>query len=255
MTALRGRAFPAAVGGMGGARRGVGAIPDPATPHDPTPFGCSHAVAAPGEPVFRGGQYASDPGTEAPVPGDVAARVELPLTHPRSVPEGVGLGFEHMVRLRPYDVDHDLAKPGILGTALHEAFGEPLPAQTPSGVAALALPGMLFEIDAVAPYAPPSTAPSSGPRAHAGRAGGSVPGSAEAGAAHGAVMEAEPAPPAPLTSPGPAAADRQGHSFSRASKAWLTASAGNSRRTVERSGETTTYRRARWERSPQGSRS
>ncbi|MEV6249629.1 RidA family protein [Streptomyces sp. NPDC051742] len=124
-------------------------ITNPGTLHDPTPFGYSHAVAAPGELVFIGGQYASD-ATGAPVPGDFAAQVELSLTNLRLALEGVGLGLHHVVRLGTYIVEHDMARLEVLGKALHDHFGERLPAQTLSGVAALALPGMLFEIDAVA---------------------------------------------------------------------------------------------------------
>ncbi|MGA4803376.1 RidA family protein [Streptomyces lavendulocolor] len=124
-------------------------ITNPGTLHDPAPFGYSHAVSAPGELVFIAGQYASD-GTGAPVPGDFAAQVELSLGNLRHALEGVGLGFDHVVRLGSYVVDHDPGKLEVLGKALHAAFGERLPAQTLSGVAALALPGMLFEIDAVA---------------------------------------------------------------------------------------------------------
>ncbi|MFJ5077325.1 RidA family protein [Streptomyces sp. NPDC088553] len=124
---------------------------NPGTLHDPTPFGYSHAVSAPGELVFIGGQYASD-ASGSPVPGDFAAQVELSLTNLRLALEGVGLGLglEHVVRLGSYIVDHDMAKREALGKGLHAHFGERLPAQTLSGVAALALPGMLFEIDAVA---------------------------------------------------------------------------------------------------------
>ncbi|MFF5975134.1 RidA family protein [Streptomyces sp. NPDC012769] len=124
-------------------------LTNPATLHDPTPFGYSHAASAPGELVFIAGQYASD-ATGAPVPGDFTAQVELALTNLRLALEGVGLGLPHVVRLGSYVVDHDLAKLEVLGKALHAAFGERLPAQTLSGVASLALPGMLFEIDAVA---------------------------------------------------------------------------------------------------------
>ncbi|MFF8288994.1 RidA family protein [Streptomyces sp. NPDC016309] len=124
-------------------------ITNPGTLHDPTPYGYSHAVSSPGDLVFIAGQYASDP-TGAPVPGDFAAQVELSLTRLRNALEGVGLGFEHVVRLGTYIVDHEPGKLEVLGKALHAAFGERLPAQTLSGVAALALPGMLFEIDAVA---------------------------------------------------------------------------------------------------------
>ncbi|MFF1293632.1 MULTISPECIES: RidA family protein [unclassified Streptomyces] len=125
-------------------------ITNPPALHDPTPFGYSHAVSAPGELVFVAGQYASDATTGAPVPGDFAAQVELAFDRLHAALEGVGLGFEHVVRLGSFVVDHDLAKLEILGKALHARFGDRLPAQTLSGVAALALPGMLFEVDAVA---------------------------------------------------------------------------------------------------------
>lgn len=133
-------------------------ITNPATLHDPTPFGYSHAASAPGEVVFIAGQYASD-ATGSPVPGDFAAQVELAFDRLRSALEGVGLGFDHVVRLGSYVVDHDTDKLEVLGKALHARFGERLPAQTLSGVAALALPGMLFEVDAIAvrPIPPAAT--------------------------------------------------------------------------------------------------
>ena len=124
-------------------------ITNPPALHDPTPFGYSHAVSAPGELVFIAGQYASDAGG-APVPGGFAAQVELAFDHLRSALEGVGLGYEHVVRLGTFIVDHDSAKLEALGKALHARFGDRLPAQTLSGVASLALPGMLFEVDAIA---------------------------------------------------------------------------------------------------------
>ncbi|MEE1751346.1 RidA family protein [Streptomyces sp. SP18CS02] len=130
-------------------------LTNPAGLHDPTPFGYNHAASAPGEPVFIGGQYASD-ATGQVVPGDFAAQVELAFGNLRTALAAVGLGFEHVVRLGSYIVDHDLAKLEVLGKALHAGWGDRLPAQTLSGVASLALPGMLFEVDAVAvrPAAP-----------------------------------------------------------------------------------------------------
>ncbi|MDX3527581.1 RidA family protein [Streptomyces sp. ID05-39B] len=124
-------------------------ITNPPALHDPTPFGYSHAVSAPGELVFIAGQYASD-ASGTPVPGDFAAQVDLAFDRLESALAGVGLGPEHVVRLGSFVVDHDLAKLETLGKALHARFGERLPAQTLSGVAALALPGMLFEVDAIA---------------------------------------------------------------------------------------------------------
>ncbi|MDX3572963.1 RidA family protein [Streptomyces sp. ID05-47C] len=124
-------------------------ITNPPALHDPTPFGYSHAVSAPGELVFIAGQYASD-ASGAPVPGDFAAQVDLAFDRLESALAGVGLGPEHVVRLGSFVVDHDLDRLETLGRALQARFGERLPAQTLSGVAALALPGMLFEVDAIA---------------------------------------------------------------------------------------------------------
>ncbi|MEV0322561.1 RidA family protein [Streptomyces sp. NPDC050658] len=124
-------------------------ITNPPALHDPTPLAYSHAVSAPGELVFIAGQYASDAGG-SPVPGPFADQVELALDRLRSALEAVGLGYEHVVRLGTYIVDHDMEKLETLGKSLHARFGDRLPAQTLSGVASLALPGMLFEVDAVA---------------------------------------------------------------------------------------------------------
>jgi enamine deaminase RidA (YjgF/YER057c/UK114 family) len=124
-------------------------ITNPPALHNPVPFGYSHAVSAPGELVFIAGQYASD-ASGVPVPGDFASQVDLALERLRTVLESVGLGFEHVVRLGTLIVHHDVSKLEILTQALHARFGDRLPAQTLSGVAALALPGMLFEVEAVA---------------------------------------------------------------------------------------------------------
>ncbi|WP_307165935.1 RidA family protein [Streptomyces rishiriensis] len=124
-------------------------ITNPPVLHDPTPFGYSHAVSAPGELVFLAGQYASD-ASGAPVPGGFGAQVELAFDRLEAALAGVGLGLRHVVRLGTFVVDHDPGRLGILGKALHARFGERLPAQTLSGVASLALPGMLFEVDAIA---------------------------------------------------------------------------------------------------------
>ncbi|MEX3106532.1 RidA family protein [Streptomyces sp. V2] len=124
-------------------------ITNPPALHDPTPLVYSHVVSAPGELVFVSGQYASD-ATGAPVPGDFAAQVELAFDHLQEALAAVGLGFEHVVKLGTFVVDHDAAKLEVLGKALPARFGDRFPAQTLSGVASLALPGMLFEVDAIA---------------------------------------------------------------------------------------------------------
>ncbi|GAQ53759.1 RidA family protein [Streptomyces acidiscabies] len=127
----------------------VRTITNPPALHDPTPFGYSHVVSAPGELVFVAGQYASDE-TGSPVPGDFATQAELAFTRLESALAAVGLGLQHVVRLGTFVVDHDADKLQALGKVLHARFGDRLPAQTLNGVASLALPGMLFEVDAVA---------------------------------------------------------------------------------------------------------
>ena len=61
-----------------------------------------------------------------------------------------GLGYEHVVRLGTYIVEHDSEKLEILLAAIRRIWGDRPPAQTLIGVASLALPDMLFEVDAVA---------------------------------------------------------------------------------------------------------
>ncbi|MFB6894740.1 RidA family protein [Kitasatospora sp. NPDC056327] len=124
-------------------------ITNPPDLHDPTPFGYSHAVSAPGETVYLAGQYSSD-ATGQVVAGDFAAQVGLSLENLRRALAGVGLGFENVVRLGSFVKDHDPEKLEVLNGAVRTAFGDRLPVQTLSGVATLALPGMLVEIDAIA---------------------------------------------------------------------------------------------------------
>jgi hypothetical protein len=66
-----------------------------------------------------------------------------------------------LVQIRTFIVDHDLDKLGIVATLVREHWGDRPPAHTLVGVAALALPEMLFEVDAVAtrpaPYVGPRT--------------------------------------------------------------------------------------------------
>lgn len=58
--------------------------------------------------------------------------------------------YADVAQLRTFIVDHDLDKLTVLGKQIAEIWGDRPPAQTLLGVAALALPGMLFEVDALA---------------------------------------------------------------------------------------------------------
>lgn len=117
--------------------------------HDPTPFGYSHVAVASGELVFVAGQYASD-GKGEVTSDDFAEQVARSFANLRTALNAVGLDFEHVVQLRTHIVDHDLDRLAVLGREIAGIWGDRPPAQTLSGVARLALPGMLFEVDAVA---------------------------------------------------------------------------------------------------------
>ncbi|QUH04265.1 RidA family protein [Saccharopolyspora erythraea] len=125
-------------------------ITNPAGLHDPVPFGYSHVVEATGgNPVFIAGQYGSGEDGQVVSPG-FAEQVERAFSNLGTALAAVGLTFEHVVRVGTYVVDHDADKLQVLAGQVARIWGDRPPAQTLIGVAALALPGMLFEIDAVA---------------------------------------------------------------------------------------------------------
>ncbi|MFF0724845.1 RidA family protein [Streptomyces sp. NPDC004134] len=123
--------------------------------HDPTGYGYSHVATAPGRPVFIAGQYASDE-TGAVVSADFAAQVERSFANLRTALAAAGLGVGDVVRLGTYVVGHDRERLETVLAALRRVWGGSLPAQTLVGVASLALPEMLFEVDAVAVRAVPA---------------------------------------------------------------------------------------------------
>jgi enamine deaminase RidA (YjgF/YER057c/UK114 family) len=125
-------------------------LTNPAALHDPVGFGYSHLAGAPRpDLVFVAGQYASAPDGGVPVAG-FAEQVELSFANLGTALAAAGLGFEHVARLGTYIVDHDEAKLEALLRVITRIWGERPPAQTLLGVARLALPDMLFEVDAVA---------------------------------------------------------------------------------------------------------
>ncbi|WP_331766863.1 RidA family protein [Embleya sp. NBC_00896] len=125
-------------------------ITNPAELHDPVGFGYSHVVDAPSpDLVFIAGQYGSDPSGSV-ASADFADQVERSFANLGTALAAAGLGFQDVVRLGTYIVDHDHAKLDALLTVIARIWGDKPPAQTLIGVAALALPDMRFEVDAVA---------------------------------------------------------------------------------------------------------
>ncbi|MGC7100161.1 RidA family protein [Amycolatopsis lurida] len=124
-------------------------ITNPGGLADPVPYGYSHVARTPGGLVFVAGQWAADPGGHL-IEGDFAAQVRQSFANLKIALAAEGLDFGSVVRLGTYIVDHNEEKLTVLGTQIAEIWGDRPPTQTLLGVAKLALPGMLFEVDAVA---------------------------------------------------------------------------------------------------------
>ncbi|CAN5711368.1 RidA family protein [soil metagenome] len=126
-------------------------VTNPDTLFNPVRYGFSHAVSVPGggDVVFIAGQWASDLDGEL-VPGDFAAQVDLAVANLGLALEAEGLGYGNVVRLGSFIVGDDPSTIEVWGAAIEQIWGDRPPAQTLSRLVALALPGMLFEVDAVA---------------------------------------------------------------------------------------------------------
>ncbi|MFE6905340.1 RidA family protein [Streptomyces erythrochromogenes] len=119
--------------------------------HDPTPFGYSHTVTVPAgsELVLVSGQYGSGP-DGAVVSAGFSEQVEQAFRNVGVALAAHGLHLGHVVGLRTYVVGHDVSKLGPITAAVRERWGAKPPAQTLVGVACLATPDVLFEVEALA---------------------------------------------------------------------------------------------------------
>jgi enamine deaminase RidA (YjgF/YER057c/UK114 family) len=126
-------------------------IVNPEALHDPVPFGYSHTVAIPAGTalVLVAGQYGSKPDGSVVSP-QFAQQVQQAFRNLGVALASHGLDLSHVVQLRTYVVDPDFEKLGIIGQAVQAGCGSTPPTQTLLGVAALAMPDILFEVDAVA---------------------------------------------------------------------------------------------------------
>ncbi|MGW4701604.1 RidA family protein [Streptomyces sp. NPDC004285] len=119
--------------------------------HDPVPFGYSHTAAVPAgsDLVLVAGQYGSGP-DGAVVSADFAEQVRQAFHNVGVALSAHGLGLGHVVQLRTYVVNHDVGKLAPIAAAVREAWGKEPPTQTLIGVASLAAPDVLFEVEALA---------------------------------------------------------------------------------------------------------
>ncbi|KJY21756.1 MULTISPECIES: RidA family protein [Streptomyces] len=127
------------------------AIVNPDGLHDPAPFGYSHTATVPAgsELVLVAGQYGSGP-DGAVVSADFGEQVERTFHNIGVALAAHGLDLGHVVQLRTYVVNHDVTRLGPIAAAVQERWGGKPPTQTLIGVAALATPDVLFEVEAVA---------------------------------------------------------------------------------------------------------
>lgn len=128
---------------------------NPAGLHDPVPFGYSHTTRVPAgaDLVLVAGQYGSGPDGAVVAP-DFAGQVRQAFANLATALDAHGLDLSHVVQLRTYVVDLDGAKLGVIGQAVAAGCGATPPTQTVIGVAALAMPDILFEVEAVAAVTP-----------------------------------------------------------------------------------------------------
>jgi enamine deaminase RidA (YjgF/YER057c/UK114 family) len=114
--------------------------------------GFSQAVAASGKrTLYLSGQTAWDARKQLVGGVDLAAQARQALLNVRTAVEAAGGTIEDVVSLRIYIVDYKPAKAEAVGNALRMCFPGPAkPATTWVGVASLADPGFLIEVEATA---------------------------------------------------------------------------------------------------------
>lgn len=98
--------------------------------------------------LFISGQVDYDANGQVGHPGDFAAQARATYAALKAQVEAAGGSMSSIVKLTTYLVD--VRHRGELGAIREEFFGKKAPASTLVGVSALAMPGWLIEIEAIA---------------------------------------------------------------------------------------------------------
>jgi 2-iminobutanoate/2-iminopropanoate deaminase len=116
--------------------------------------GFSQAVVASGrKTLYVSGQTAWDSRKRLMGGGDLEGQARQAFTNVQAVVEAAGGTLADVVSLRIYVVEYRPDKAAAVGSALRHFFtGEAKPASTWIGVAALADPGFLIEVEAIAVF-------------------------------------------------------------------------------------------------------
>ena len=127
------------------------AVLNPVGLHDPVPFGYSHTASIPPgtELVFVAGQYGSST-DGAVVSSDFTEQVRHAFRNLSVALAAHRLDLIHVVQLRTYVVNHDFDKLAAIAEAMRSGWSANPPTQTLIGVASLATPEILFEVEAIA---------------------------------------------------------------------------------------------------------
>jgi enamine deaminase RidA (YjgF/YER057c/UK114 family) len=114
-------------------------------------FGFSQAMKLTGsqEVLVCSGQTAMGPDGSLPASADMGQQVRTALENVVTVLEAGGMTPANIVKSNIYTTDVD-ACIGVLGRTVQEVFGSILPASTLLGVARLAFPELLVEIEVLA---------------------------------------------------------------------------------------------------------
>jgi len=125
---------------------------NPPSLYDSVSYGFSHATLQDGgKTLHLAGQVAWDKDCSIVGPGDLAAQTRQALANLKAVLAEAGATPADIVRLRTYVVDHSPDKLGVVLPEIGAFYEGAVPApNTFLGVAALALPDFLIEIEATA---------------------------------------------------------------------------------------------------------
>src|SRR5438874_9880304 len=115
------------------------------------PTAYSQVVVATGRRmVFVSGQVSMDAGGRLVAPGDFAGQARQVYANLRTALDGAGIAPADVAKLTTYVVGYKPELRPSLAEARAAVFGADLPASTLVGVQALAEPGYLLEVEAIA---------------------------------------------------------------------------------------------------------
>ena len=123
----------------------------------PVPMGYTQVVATSGaRTIYVAGQVAVDAIGNVVAPGDVVGQARRAFTNVKSAVEAAGATVEDIAKVTWYVVGFRSELLPHLAAARRDVFGDHAPASTLIGVAALANPDYLVEVEAIAVIDPPS---------------------------------------------------------------------------------------------------